>query len=430
MKHAFWAIAPVLALLSSTAAAGQEPAAAPAKPTEHVMGTVTGIDNNLHTVSVKEDGKDAVHTVQVGETKTLLKVAPGAKDMKDATRITADDLAVGDRVDVRGFKVDADPDAIAARSVILMSGRDVQQAHQAESAAWQGATAGIVTASDATSQKLTVSARGTGGTKVMIVDASHAQFTRFSPTHPKTPDSSQFADIRSGDQVRIIGEPASDGAPDNAATITARKIYSGTFRNIAGTVVSVAPDGKSLVVKDLANKQPVNIALGEQIAAHKLPPAMASMLARRFNPDAKPAEGGTASDGPPAGPQGNSPRTGPGSMPPDGAGSGSPTAGTNESSGGMHRMRGNGDLSQMLEHLPPIAPSDLKPGDAVVVSGSPSPGASSGTKPALLATAIIAGVEPIFQSASPRQAQSLGEWSSGLGGVAAEAGAAGSAPPQ
>jgi hypothetical protein len=34
----------------------------------------------------------------------------------------------------------------------------------------------------------------------------------------------------------------------------------------------------------------------------------------------------------------------------------------------------------------------------------------------LLASNVIAGVEPIFQSASPRQIQSLGDWGSSLSG--------------
>lgn len=426
MKRVFTAVSAALVFCFTPAFGAQEPVA-PAKPTEHVLGTLTGVDKNLHTVTVKEDANGTVHTVQVGETKTLLKVAPGAKDVKGAARITADDLAVGDRVDVRGFKVEADPNAIAARSVILMSARDVQQAHQMESAAWQHAAVGVVTASDATSQKLTVTARSAEGPKTINVDASHAQFTRFSPETPQTPNASQFADIQSGDQVRIIGDLGVD-----ASSITAQKIYSGSFKNTAGTIVSLAADGKSMVVKDLASKQPVNVSLTDNAAIHKLPPMMAYGLARRFNPDFKggPAAGGAG--GPGTGPEGGAPSARPGSMPPEGAGArpspeatGMGAPGGNMAGGPGGRMR-SGDLSQMLEHLPKISISELKPGDAVVVSGSPS----AANKLILLATTVVAGVEPIFQSASPRQAQSLGDWTSGLGGGGSTDAAGGGAPPQ
>lgn len=90
------------------------------------------------------------------------------------------------------------------------------------------------------------------------------------------------------------------------------------------------------------------------------------------------------------------------------------------------RAAAGGDLSQILERLPKIAAADLKQGDAVVVSGSPQ----AGDKTHLLATTVIAGVEPIFQSASPRQAQSLGDWGASLGGGGMDTGGMPGAPPQ
>ena len=44
--------------------------------------------------------------------------------------------------------------------------------------------------------------------------------------------------------------------------------------------------------------------------------------------------------------------------------------------------------------------------------------ANNPDKSTLLASSVIAGVEPIFQSASPRQAQSLGDWGNSLSGGA------------
>jgi hypothetical protein len=76
-------------------------------------------------------------------------------------------------------------------------------------------------------------------------------------------------------------------------------------------------------------------------------------------------------------------------------------------------MRGNGDISQLIDRLPPITLADLKPGDAVVVAGA----ATNRDNSSLTATNIIAGVEPILQSAPRRQggggAVTGGDW--GLG---------------
>jgi Cu/Ag efflux protein CusF len=403
---------------------------AQAKPSEHVLGTVTAVDPGNHTVTVKEDGASAqTHVIDLSNTKTLLKVPPTAKDLKTATRITAGDLAVGDRVDVRGSKAEGgDATGIAARSVVLMSARDLEQHHQAEASAWQKSTPGTVVSVDAAAQKLTVTSRTPEGPKPVTVDAGGAQFTRYSPETPKTPKQSAFNDIQPGDQVKIIGEKSSDGT-----AITAQKIYSGTFKSVAGTLVSASPDGKSIVVKDLGTKQPVTVLLSGDASVRKLPPMMANMLARRFNPDYKAPEGAsgaggsgtrpggsgaspamgaktgeTATSAGPGGPDGGGQRPG-GWNGPSGAG-----APGGRGPGGPGMRGGNGDLSQMLERIPTITLAELKPGDALVISGSPS----AENKSTLLASNVIAGVEPIFQSASPRQAQSLGDWGNSLGGGA------------
>ncbi len=354
---------------------------------EHVLGTVTAVDSNAHTVTVKEDKTGTSYTLLLAETKTLLKVEPGAKDLKNAVRITADDLQAGDRVDARGVKPDASSNTLAARSVVLMSGRALQQAHQAQAAEWQHSTAGVVSSVDAAAGKLNATIKTPEGAKpVTITTTGQTEFTRYAPDNPKTPAPSQLTQIQAGDQVRVIGDRSADGA-----TITAQKVYSGAFRTISGTVASVGPDGKSVTVKDLATKKPVEIVLGEDAAVHKLPPMMAMMLARRFNPSFKPAEGAPNGGTAPAG------------------------AGQGQRMGGGGGPRGNGDISQMLERTPKIALSDLKQGDAVVVSGA----ATGADNTHLLANNVIAGVEPILQSAPQRQGgQSLGgDW--GLGEIAA-----------
>ena len=375
-----------------------------AKQMERVIGSVTAVDQSAHTVTVKEDKSGTEYKVLLQDTRTLLKVEPTAKDLSNAVRITADDLATGDRVQVGGSKSPDEPNAIVARSVILMSGRELQKVHQAQAAEWQRSTGGVVTSVDAAGKKLNVTARTAEGPKPVTVDVSKAELTRYSPESPKTPAASQINDIQPGDQVRIIGEKSPDGS-----SIDATKLYSSSFRNILASVTSVAADGKSITVKDLQTKQPVTVSLTDDTAVRRLPPMLANMLARRFNPDFKPPQGanvaGGASNGAGREAAGPEARSGVGAPGPNGPARG---------------PRGNGDLSQMLERLPKISATELKPGDAVVVSGSPS--ASDKTR--LLGLTIIAGVEPIFQSA-PSRAQSLGDWGASLNS-SAEAGM----PPQ
>jgi hypothetical protein len=361
---------------------------------EHVIGTVTVVDSTAHTVTVKEDKTGISQTILLAGTKTLLRVEPGAKDLKNAVRITADDLQAGDRVDVRGPKAEDNPNALAAKSVVLMSGRDLQQAHQAQAAEWQHSTAGVVTSVDSASGKINATMKTAEGPKPETIETTaQTEFTRYAPDNPKTPASSQLAQIQIGDQVRVIGDKSAD-----QAAIAARKVYSGAFRTISGTVTQIGADGKSVTVKDLASKKAVSISLEDEASVRRLPPMMAMMLARRFNPGYKPAEGAAAGSAPAAGATGE--RT-PGER-----------GGARMGGGGAARG-GNGDISLLLERAPKIALSDLKQWDAVVVSGV----ATGADNTRLAATNVIAGVEPILQSA-PQRSQSLGgDW--GLGEISA-----------
>lgn len=357
-----------LALLSPAVPA-QNPAGTAPKPDQHVLGTIVTTDPASHTVTVKADKTDTQYTISLAGTRTLLKVAPGAKDLKSATRITADDLAPGDRVDVRGFKAGDSPNSINAASLLLMSARDIQQAHQAEMDEWrQRGVAGTVTSVNTAAGNLNVNVRTPDGPTSLVVNIpAGTQFTRYSPENPKTPAPSQLSEIQPGDQVRILGNKTPDGS-----AITAEKIYSGSFRTVAGTISSISPEGDKITLTDLQTKQPLQIVLTADSAIRKLPPQMAMMMARRLNPAARPA----------------------GAEQPNSAAARTPA-------------RSGGDISQMIERVPKISASDLKPGDAVVVSGAAGANGSQ-----LVATNVIAGVEPIFQSAPPRQGSGSpgGDW--------------------
>lgn len=387
----------MFALLAVMSRAQQTASPGPA-PMQHLIGTITAVDAATHAITVKEDKTGAEKKVLVGSTRTLLKVEPGAKDLKKAVRIAADDLQVGDRVDVRGSNPADDPNAIAARSVVLMTARDLQQAHQAEAAAWQHSTAGIVSSVDPATGKLSITLATPAGKQPVTVETEKTtQFTRYSPESPKTPSVSELGQIQPGDQVRIIGTKSEDGS-----TITAEKIYSGAFRTINGAIVSISPDGKSLTVKNLATKRPVEVSLNSGSEIRKLPPPMAMMLARRFNPSTRRAPG---SEGAPQGENSGNPEGAPAH------GAKAPEAGNGNGPRGMQGGSSRGDIGQMIEHLPAISLSELKPGDAVVISGVAT--GEDGSR--LLATNIIAGVEPILQSAPARQGGQAtgGDW--GLG---------------
>lgn len=377
----------LLVALVHASGARQNTPIEPAKPTEHVLGTITAADPANQTITVKDDKTGTETVVSVGATRTIFRVEPGAKDLSKAIRIPASDLQQGDRVDVRGFKAE-DGQGIEARSVVLMSAQDLEQKRTAEMQAWENATVGTVINTDPQGNALTIRVRKAEGPAQVTVHAAPAtEFTRYSEAAPQAPARSQISDIQAGDQVHVIGTPSADG------TIAAEKIYSAPLRTIAGTVSAITAASNQVTIRNLQTKQSVTITLGNGAAVKKLPLPMAMTLARRLNPNYHPPEASGATGGQSGGANGGQRWAGQGGTPGAGAGG----AGASGPAG-----PGRADLSRMLDHVPAIALTDLKPGDAVVVWGLVGHDTAS-----LTASMVLAGVEPVLQSAPQRQGQSV-----------------------
>ena len=376
----------------------------PARPAaDQVLGTVTAVNAADKTFTVKEDKTGTEYAVTASGARRFLKVPPGEKDLKKAQPIEASQIAVGDRLLARGQK-EAGTSKLDAVIVIVMSAGELQQKHESELADWQKRGArGSLASVDLTTKQITMRMRAPEGQKaVAVLTTPETQFTRYAPDSVKYSDAkpSDFMELRPGDQLRVLGNISADGTQ-----ITAEKVISGAFRTVAATVVSASPDGKQIQATDIQSKQPITVTLTDDSAVRRLPPMMANMLARRLNPNFKVAAPG-ANPGPaPEG--GASPRQRPASAENEGA---QPAAGASgpAANGANGGGRTGGDISQMLERLPKISVSELKPGDAVVISGG-----TGEDKTHMTAVNIIAGVEPLFASAPPSQGRSssaLGMW--------------------
>jgi hypothetical protein len=374
-------------------------------PLDQVIGTVTAANPGEHTVTVKEDKTGTEFSVSTARAKRLLKVAPGEKDLKKAQSIDETHIVVGDRLMARGIK-DASSPKLEAAMVIVISASELEQKHASELADWQKrGSRGIVDALDPSSATITISIRGAGGRKsVAVATNSTTEFIRYAPDSAKYSDAkpSSFAELRPGDQIRLLGTSSEDGTK-----ITAEKVISGSFRTIAATVVSVMLDGKQIDARDLQTRQPITVVLTQDSAVRRLPPTMADALARRMNSNSQNAgpRSDSGTEGGPRYQRHDSPRAATDTAADGSAAEGS-THGTPPSapgpSGGM-----KGDLSRVLDTLPKISPTELKPGDALVISGG------AGSDPSnLTAINVIAGVEPLFATAPPssRNSNALGMW--------------------
>jgi hypothetical protein len=263
-----------------------------------------------------------------------------------------------------------------------MARADIAQKNEKETAEWRArGLSGVITAIDPAGQAITVEARSLAGAQTVAVAtaAGKTTFKRYAPESVRFSDArtSSFADLKVGDQVRVLGERA-----DNGTKLTAEQVVSGSFRIVSGAVKTV--EGGTVTIVNNEDGRPLTVTVGPDALVRRLPPEMAARLAMR---------NGGAGGGPgrPGGPGGRQGRRG-------GAPGGPATAGPGgrpEGGGPAAEGRGMGapSLHDMLERLPALPVDQLKPGDQVAVSST-----TSGDASRLTAVVLLAGIEPLLES--------------------------------
>ena len=345
-----------------------------------VLGTVESASGN--TVVVKTDA-GASAKVTVSDTARILRTAPGEKTLAGATKITVDDIGAGDRV---LMVVAGDPPT--ASIVVVNKKSDLEARQQQEQEDWQRrGVGGIAKSVDAAAGTVTIAS---GARTITIHTTPGTIVRRYAPDSVKFSDAqaSTLAAIQPGDQVTARGDKSADGDE-----VTAEEIVSGSFRNIAGMVVSTDASAGSFTVKDLFTKKTITIKTTPDSDMRKLDPQTAQMIAMRLKGGAGQAGGG------------------------NGAGEhrvqGAPGQAGGQGQPGMHAPGGNGNgggLARVLARSPEIHVSDLHKGDAVIIV------AASGSPETATAIHLVAGVEPMLQaSASGSQSMFSSAWNLGGG---------------
>jgi hypothetical protein len=202
--------------------------------------------------------------------------------------------------------------------------------------------------------------RGAGTAPVAISLAPNAAVRRYAPDSVLFADArpSTLGEIKIGDQVRARGNRSPDGN-----TMTAEEVVSGTFRTIAGVILSLDAQQNEVRINDLESKKPLVVKVTAGSSLRRLSPQVAQAVAQRV-------------------------RGNPG---------GSATAG-----------RGS-DLQQLLESSPGMTLADLKAGEALVISST-----IGATAERVTAITVLAGVEPILRRPGTQE-MSLGSWTLDIG---------------
>lgn len=360
-------------------------------PAYKAIGSVVSIEPTGFTIQTDSGTR---LTVLLANQAILLRVPPNEKTLKNARKINAGDISVGDRIQVRGHISD-DQKTLLATAAIVMSKEELARKHEAERAEWQRGVGGLVSSVDPATSTITISMAAPGTVKKVTIHISKDTILRRYATDSVMFDDAKpttFDKIKPGDQLCARGTRNEDGSE-----FTAEEIVSGSFRNIAGTISSIDASQNTMTVTDLKTKKPVLVKFTVNSQLRKLPPMMAQRIAMRL-------KGGTAG-GPPNGASGGAPVSGqPPGAPPSGGRPGGPPPG------------GAPDLQQILSRMPPATLADLQKGDAVMIVATE--GTASG---GVTAITLLGGVEAILTSSgSASQAMFMSPWNLGGGAPGGE----------
>ena len=364
------------------------------------IGAIKAISGSTITLA-PESGPEVAVTVQPNA--RLLRIAPGEKDLKNATPIQSQELQVGDTIRVRGHASD-DGKSIAALEIIVITRSTLEAVSEQVRQDWQKrGIAGPVSAVDPAAGTVTVSISSFGGKKTIVVRTSKSTIVRrYAPDSAKPEDAklSTLKEIHVGDQLRARGDRSADGSE-----WAAEEIFTGTFPSVAGLIKSVDASAGNISVQDVVSKKTVQLKITADSQLHKIPAEMAQRFAMRLKSAMPPGTPGAAAN---SSAGSSSPGMAIGQTASGQTASGAPSGGMGQ--GGGARSGGGFDFQRLLDQTPAVALADLHRGDAIAVlttQGTPSGGST--------VIKLYSGVEPILEAPNGSQAMMLAPWS--LGGT-------------
>lgn len=332
-----------------------------------ILGVVTEIKADSREVIVTTAAGSKV-TLTLSDSTVFMRIPPGEKTKDKFIKITANDFTIGDSVFARG-RISDDRKAMPAREFYVMSKGEIADKRDREREAWRTrGIAGTVSALKPEANEITIEARTAEGPKPIVIAAgSGTKYRRYAPNSVRFSEAKpgSFADLVVGDQVRALGTKSSDGA-----RFTPDEIVSGSFQTLTGTITEIDAAKAELKLSDQTSHQSFTVVVSKDSTLRRLTPELLAAL----------------TPGKPAGP--NSP---------------APAASS--------QTKASGDLQEMFDQLPNFTLTDLKVGDAILVSST-----KGGDATRVNAIAMVSGVGPLLQSAQGDRGKAVALGAMSLGG--------------
>jgi hypothetical protein len=278
---------------------------------DRVLGEVTEIDSSTRQMTLSTAaGKK--QPIKIDDKAIFRRVPPGEKSLDKAVEITLADIGVGDRVLARGA-ADDQTKVFLARALVVMSKAEITKKSEADRAEWvRRSISGVVKEINPQTKEITMVARTSDGEQsTVITTQGNVRFRRYAPDSNNFSNlvQSSFDELKTGDQLRVLGEKGADGA-----RYKAEDIISGRVRTSGGPIVSLDANSGEIMIDDVATRKPLKVVINKDSVIRRFTPELVKQL--------QAAEGG----------------------------------------------KGGGNIQNMIDHLPSITVAQLKPGNAIMVS--------------------------------------------------------------
>jgi hypothetical protein len=317
-----------------------------------VFGKVTAIDKTAKQINiVTASGENVI--VAFDERTVYKRVPPGEKTLDKAVDSSLDEISVGDQTFARGQAL-SNRGSILARQLILMTQREISQRQERKREEWQQRSiAGIVSGVDLAKKEITAQVRAANGTQTSItISTDNALLRRYQPNSVKFSDAqaSSLDAVKTGDQIRALGERSGDGS-----RFAAEEIVSGAFRSISGKIASVDVEKNEFKIVDSQSRQTITVLVSKDSNLRRLTSEAAKELIQKNTDGDKTAALKTNN-----------------------------ASGDSSSRGSKQSV----DLVNVLETFPRLSVSEIKAGETVVISSVAETGAQQVT-----AAIIVSGIE-------------------------------------
>ena len=326
---------------------------------ESVVGAVAEIDKSSKRATIRSDSGEMI-TVKTDDNSVCLRIPAGEKTLSKAVPTQFADITIGDRILVHGTKTDQ---GFVAQRLVVMPAAEVARKREHDLDEWKRrGVGGIVRDVNTQTGEITLELRGAGAGGRLGIETTKANFRRYLAGSLRFEDAtaSTFAEIKIGDQLRALGDKSAD-----ARNFAAEQIVSGAFKTIGAMVVEVDQQKNEIRAATLDQKKSIVILLNKDSVLHRISQQVAAAIAQR----AKAEAGKTAT-----------------------ATSGAPQSAPGQKSGGQPVI----DVQQMIDTLPAISLSDIKPGDVLAVTGAVEKDESR-----LVGIKLAAGVDLVLKALAP-----------------------------